>query len=87
MTLVFIHTYPQILLPYSIGATDNELWARSREGKQLLCDRGRKTADMMDLSSQTIGLIFGVMVFGATMLATLLLLLFGGSFKRIREQV
>lgn len=42
---------------------------------------------MVELSSQTIGLIFGVMVFCATMLATLLLLVFGGSFKRIREQV
>lgn len=33
-----------------------------------------------------IGLVLGVIVFSCTVLATLLLLVFGGSFKRMREQ-
>lgn len=40
----------------------------------------------MEVTPQTIGLVLGVIVFCCTVLATFLLLVFGGSFKRMREQ-
>lgn len=42
--------------------------------------------EMEELSSQTVGLIAGVIVFMSTVVVTFLLLVFGGSFKRMREQ-
>lgn len=42
--------------------------------------------EMEEVSSQTAGLIAGVIVFSTTVVATFLLLVFGGSFKRMREQ-
>lgn len=42
---------------------------------------------MMELTPQLIGLVLGVIVFSCTVLATVLLLVFGGSFKRMKEQV
>lgn len=48
---------------------------------------GKQLGIMVELSSQTIGLIAGVVVFCATVLTTFLLLVFGGSFKRMREEV
>ncbi len=41
----------------------------------------------MEMTPQLIGLIMGVIVFSCTVLTTFLLLIFGGSFKRMREQV
>lgn len=41
----------------------------------------------MAMTAQSVGLIMGVVVFSCTVLATFLLLIFGGSFKRMREQV
>lgn len=41
---------------------------------------------MMELTPQLIGLVLGVIVFSCTVLATVLLLVFGGSFKRMKEQ-
>lgn len=41
----------------------------------------------MELDSRTIGLIAGVVVFCATVFTTFLLLVFGGSFKRMQEEV
>lgn len=40
----------------------------------------------MEVTPQMIGLVLGVIVFCCTVLATFLLLVFGGSFKRMREQ-
>lgn len=42
---------------------------------------------IMEVTSQLIGLIAGVIVFCCTVVVTFLLLIFGGSFKRMREQV
>lgn len=42
---------------------------------------------MTEMSAQAIGLIAGVMVFCTTVVVTFLLLVFGGSFRRMREQV
>lgn len=39
------------------------------------------------MAAQLVGVVMGVVVFGCTVLATFLLLIFGGSFKRMREQV
>lgn len=41
----------------------------------------------MEVTPQLIGLIAGVIVFSCTVVVTFLLLIFGGSFKRMREQV
>lgn len=43
--------------------------------------------EMEEMSSQVVGMIAGVVVFGSTVVVTFLLLVFGGSFKRIQEQV
>lgn len=40
----------------------------------------------MEVTPQLIGLVMGVIVFCCTVLATFLLLVFGGSFKRMQEQ-
>lgn len=40
----------------------------------------------MEMTPQLIGLVVGVIVFCCTVLATFLLLIFGGSFTRMREQ-
>eukprot|EP00752_Nemacystus_decipiens_P001899 g1829.t1 len=40
----------------------------------------------MEVTPQLIGLVMGVIVFCCTVLATFLLLIFGGSFQRMREQ-
>lgn len=42
---------------------------------------------MVELSAQIIGVIAGVIVFCMTVVATFVLLVVGGSFKRMREQV
>lgn len=58
------------------------------EVKVLRCRRRLDTLKpMMELTSQLIGLIAGVIVFCCTVVVTFLLLVFGGSFKRMREQV
>lgn len=41
----------------------------------------------MEMTPQLIGLVMGVIVFCCTVLATFILLVVGGSFKRMREQV
>lgn len=41
----------------------------------------------MEVAPQTIGLVMGVVVFCCTLLAIFLLLIYGGSFERMRQQV
>lgn len=42
---------------------------------------------MMEATPQMVGLVMGVVVFCCTLLAIFLLLIYGGSFERMRQQV